>query len=127
MFKPIVAFALLSALLLSCQNPQPASPETAEKKKFHLPVIVQDSSQEKVTLLEIKAVNPVSFPLMGKYRFCDTLKLQNEGPYMDAIKQSDIIHEKGSIGIWDSLNTDGFQIFADYKTSVHYQIGRAHV
>lgn len=120
MFKPIIAFSLLSAMLFSCHTIQ--QPEQPEKKKFHLPVILQDSSLEKAVLMEAKAVNPTSFRVMGKFRFCDTLKLQNEGPYIDiAPEHSDILHEKSGIGIWDSLNTDGFQIFADYKTSIHYR------
>ncbi|TWV99141.1 hypothetical protein [Chitinophaga pinensis] len=117
MSKPIIAFTLLSALLFSCQQ-QAAQPE---KKKFHLPFVLQDSSQEKAVLTEVKSVNPTNFPFLGKYKFCDTLRLADESNEKTTAGENYIIYEKGSIGTWDSLNTDGFQIFADYKTTIRYR------
>ncbi|SFO44637.1 hypothetical protein SAMN05428949_5165 [Chitinophaga sp. YR627] len=121
MFKPILASALLSMLLFSCHNAQPVSPKMAEKKKFHLPVVLQNA-QEKATPIEAKAVTPVSFPYLGKYQFCDTLKPADNGVYKGEMTRiEDLFLEKSGIGKWDSLNTDGFQIIADYKTSILYR------
>ena len=123
MYRSVIALAFFSTLLFSCTTNK--QPEKAEKKKFYLPIVLQDSSQQTGVLNEVKAVHPVSFPYMGKYEFCDTLKLANKlhsgRTVGDAVRDKDIFSEKGYIGIWDSLNTDGFQIFADYKTSIYYQ------
>jgi hypothetical protein len=88
------------------------------KPVFHIPVIVQESTNDTIETIKAFALRDVWFKYGGKYKFTDTLKLA-ENPGKDTTFLNDYIMGYSHIQEGDTLNTDGFQVFVDYKTSIH--------
>ncbi|RYU93800.1 hypothetical protein [Emticicia agri] len=106
----------LLAIFAACTTNHPTT-ETA-KPVFHIPVVVQEPTKDTVEFIKAYTLRHVYFNYLGKYKFTDTLKLA-ENPERDTIFLNDEIIGYSHIRAGDTLNTDGFQIFVDYKTSIH--------
>jgi hypothetical protein len=119
MNKLFLPIPMLLLLILSCKSPD--KPATIVKKEFHIPVFVQRPSETAVTKLEIPCLNEDYFKFVGKHKFSDTIVWNNDHDWEDAISANDYLREKSRPEDDDSLSTDGFQIFPDYKTSVYYK------
>lgn len=118
MYKHTVAIFLLLFILGSCTQQQ--SKNDSERKTFTLPIVIQEQTKDTVELFKCDALNEVWFEFYGKHKFTDTLKLA-EHRKRDTTYRKDFIHEYWRPTENDTLTTDGFQIFPDYKTTIHHK------
>lgn len=118
MYKNTVAIFLLLFALNSCTQQQ--SKNDSERKTFNIPIVIQEQTKDTVELFKYDALSEVWFKFYGKYKFTDTLKLaENHKPYITY--REDYIHEYWRPTEKDTLTTDGFQIFPDYKTTIYHK------
>jgi len=120
MTKPILLIFLLPLLILSCTSPNP--PAVSMRKGFHMPVIIQQPAEGTIEYEKADFLGDAYFKIAGKSKFTDTLNLDKYGLFLrDTTPEKDILPEQGYSKPRDSLTTDGFQIFPDYNTSIHYK------
>jgi hypothetical protein len=108
--------SLLFLLLFSaCANKDKHTSKV--NRNFNLPVIVQKPLKHPVQLAQVDSLNAVWFRFYGKYTFTDTLYL-DQNSAKDTTYLKDFIREYSHPKIDDTLSTDGFQLFIDYKTTI---------
>lgn len=105
---------LIIIFLISCNKTN----KTQKPSSFFTkPIIEQPPIKDSVKYFEADFVNG-SFPLFaGKFKFNDTLFLNNI-LVTDSTFKKDYIYE-ARVGLSDSLMCDGFEIISDYYTSVY--------
>jgi len=83
---------------------------------FNFPIILKPSTTDTIEYFKADFITHSWAMFAGKSKFCDTLKLSNRRD-RDTTYKRDFIDER--IG-WrsDSLRTDGFELFSDYKSTV---------
>lgn len=113
----ILLGVVLQIMLVACT--QKYSTTDTTKKVFHIPVVVQEPTKDTIEFIKAYTLRHVWFKYAGKYTFTDTLKLP-ENPRKDTTFRNDYLTGYSHIEEGDTLNTDGFQIFVDYKTAIHY-------
>lgn len=87
---------------------------------FHLPVIVQAQTKDTIEFRNTDFLNYSWFMFYGKYKFTDTLHF-GEHTKQDTSYKKDFIWEYSRPRQNDTLTTDGFQIFVDYKTTMYHR------
>jgi hypothetical protein len=119
---PITIF-LAFQLIFSCTSPTQPAPDIS--KDFHLPIIIEKPALNNIEYQKVDSLTEVYFKFINKFKFADTVKLEfdNEAyiKHSDEIPPSDFLDERYEPKPKDSLTTDGFQIFPDYKTSIYYK------
>lgn len=119
MNKSAIIIPILCQLILSCTSPN--LPVAVIRKDFHLPVIVQKHLNDTIEYMKVDFLNGIYFKFAGKYKFTDTLFLDKDFIHGDTSPEADIVRERSRPERKDSLTTDGFQVFPDYKTSIYYK------
>ncbi len=104
---------LILLTFVSCGKQNKKSPiETA----FNVPIILQPTTTDTISYFKEDHIS-YSWPIFaGKRKFCDTLKLVVRRE-IDTSFTMDFIDE-GEIWNSDTLKTDGFELFFDYKSTV---------
>lgn len=100
--------------LLSCQ-------QTISTPRFRIPVIIQQPDTGSVVKRNVDHVIESSFYIYGKFPFKDSIafiptRLKN------VIPADDLIHEYSRPKIEDTLATDGFQLFIDAASTLHFKV-----
>ncbi len=92
--------------------------EIKTEKTFHCPVIVSDAIPASVrnAAFESDEIVDVYPKFMGKYKFCDRLYLDSA---IGIFSNDEKIREYDFIGIFDSIDVNGFELFTDYETTVY--------
>lgn len=119
MIKPAIIIPSLLLLILACTTRN--QPVTDNRQNFRLPVIVEKPTGDTIEYLKADFISEVYFTFAGKSKFTDTLLLDNGFLLRDTTFEKDVIREYSCPAPGDSLATDGFQIFPDYNTSIHYK------
>jgi hypothetical protein len=107
---------IISLFIFSCTSPK--QPAIKIREDFHIPVIVQKQSPDSIKYRKADCISEAYFRFSGKYKFTDTLRFDDNDRFRDI---ADIIPEYSFTKKNDSLSTDGFQVFPDYKSSVYYK------
>ena len=103
----------LSLFLLSCVTPQ-----SEKQKLFTVPVIVQDSSKKTIETFNTNSINQSMAIFIGKSAFCDSYSFTNH--YINNQNYKNDFLDKKELFLSDSLKTDGFELFPDYKNTVFW-------
>jgi hypothetical protein len=90
-------------------------------KNFHIPVVVQPATKDTIEFVNSDFLNSAYFKYVGKYKFTDTIKFATQ-EVIDTTYGNDILEEYHRPHKNDSLSTDGFQLFADYGTSIYNRV-----
>lgn len=114
--KLLILFFLVPIIACSPQENRKVS----VNRNFNIPIVVQGLSKDTFEFAKSDFLSEARFLFYGKYKFTDTLKLL-ENFKQDTTYWKDFIWDPRPIRLDDSLMTDGFQIFADYKTTIHHK------
>lgn len=109
-------FILIFTFLGSCSSQEDPLPQI--DKKFEFPTIIQTEKENTVSALGADAVTEYYPPLIGKFKFGDTINISN--PTQKELSEKDYLWEVKNSTESDSLSSDGLQILTDYKTSIVY-------
>lgn len=108
-------FAFVTMLIIGSACRQGAEKHETVNRTFRLPFIIQKTANGVVEENHADSLVQNSFKFYGKFKFTDTLDLASVvGPW----DKKDFLHEYSSPKIEDTLTTDGFQLFIDYKTTI---------
>jgi hypothetical protein len=90
---------------------------SSNSSTFKLPVVLQNPTTDTIEFTKSDYLSETWFVFMGKHRFTDTVII-NDHEIIHENYRADFVDENH---IWDSMNppSEGFQIFADYKTTVY--------
>ncbi|HAD13931.1 MAG TPA: hypothetical protein DCF33_16015 [Saprospirales bacterium] len=91
-----------------------------DKRNFQIPVVVQVPTKDTIEFFKSDFLNDVWFEFYGKYKFTDSLHF-GEHRERDTTYRKDYISEYSRLRKDDTLTTDGFQIFVDYKTTIYHR------
>lgn len=124
--KSPIGNLLILLLFFSCSKP------TKREIKFKIPVIYQNGIKGKFILHKADSLGEVWPIFINKFKFDDSIKLI-EGRFINVFRDTtdyingsrrttrkDVLDEYSYIREDDTFRTDGFQIFADYKTTLYY-------
>lgn len=110
MFKYILVISIfLTFALFSLKQ----STVLNEPNRFQLPIIYQESANEKIKLFTASEISESSMKFYGKYKFVDTMFLNAKYSY-------DTNWIKDLTKPTENINTDGFQIFTDYTSTINH-------
>lgn len=87
--------------------------------KFHLPVVTQTKSFEPINFHSAREIVSSEMILYGKFNFTDTICLDKPNWY-DTTKLQNYPYGYRLTDAKDTYNSDGFQLIADYNTTVYY-------
>lgn len=87
-------------------------------RDFQLPNIVQDPTKDTIEFISTDFLNDSRFRFCGKYKFTENLHFNNRCK-LDTTYGKDFSCEYSNQIENDSLSSDGFQIYADYKTTLY--------
>jgi hypothetical protein len=87
---------------------------------FHLPVVIQNKTFEPINFHSAREINNSEMKLYGKFKFSDTICL-NESNWYDSTKPQNYPYGYLLKDAKDTFNSDGFQLFPDYNTTVYYK------
>lgn len=104
-------FAIALTALFSCN-----AELTQVEETFKLPVIKQVKTNDTINYFKGEYMSEVSPVFVMKSKFCDTLYLPIKRE-QDTIFENDRVNEY-DFKITDTLSSDGFELFTDYKTTI---------
>jgi hypothetical protein len=108
---------LLILTLLAC-NEQKQRTKTASK--FKIPVVLTHKRSYAVSYFEDDCISSMFPPFVRKYRFSDTIFLDRKYEKNDSAIAKDYFYEKWYHACGDTVRSDGFEVFPDYKTKLNY-------
>lgn len=117
MTRHILIF-LLIFIIVSCKNNERKNEYI--RPIFHLPFIIQTCEKDSIELRNIDSLNETKFIFFGKYCFADTLNISDKYE-RDSIIKKDLIREDSLFINYNNYSTEGFQIFADYPTTIKFR------
>lgn len=103
----------LTLLLFSCVTPDT---EIQTQKTFKIPVLIQDSFTKPIEVFNTNSINQSMSVFIGKSAFCDTYSMTNY--YNNNPNYKNDFIDRKELWLSDSLKTDGFELFPDYKKTV---------
>lgn len=111
--KRHIIISIIFLTLFSCR--QQETKETKEQA-FKCPIIIQPKTSDTIEFFNTNFIRE-SFPkFAGKSKFCDTLNIPIKYK-SDSLTIKDL-SEIGWFNYSDTLTTDGFELFTDYKSTV---------
>lgn len=114
-FVHFICFALILFLWSCNESPQSVEPEN---RTFKIPVLIQEPTEDSIEYFDMNFLVESHYLFYGKHKFMDTLNLRyEEGKLVDY--PNDYVWDRKTKKRTDSLNSDGFQLFADYNTTVY--------
>jgi hypothetical protein len=115
MTKQLIAILCLLPLI-TCKNQGKINIEV--NRDFKIPIAIQEPTKDTIHLSKSDFLDHASFRFYGKYKFADTINLDKK-LYAHEAYIDDFISEYSGPRGDDTLTTDGFQLFADYKTNIY--------
>ena len=116
MNSPITKILILLLALGSCTQPHKAI--EIGKRNFKTPIVVQTPVKDTLNLFKTDFLNVVWLEFYGKHKFTDSLQFV-EHRERDTTYRNDLILEYSMPLKDDTLTTDGFQVFVDYRTTIY--------
>ncbi|HEY4800435.1 MAG TPA: hypothetical protein VII99_15245, partial [Bacteroidia bacterium] len=89
--------------------------EKISNEKFKIPKINFSLKKDSLRTIDTDSINGVFTGYYGKYSFSDSINLNDS---TNKIKRDEIFYETRSLFIQDSINSDGFQVIADYSQTI---------
>jgi hypothetical protein len=117
-FVYFICFALCLFLWSCNESPQSLEPEN---RTFKIPVVIQEPTADTIEYFDMNFLVDSHFLFGGKYKFMDTMYLRYEEEKLEDFPDDYVWDRRGKKRM-DSLNSDGFQLFADYNTSIYSRI-----
>lgn len=117
LIKLIVLNLILT--LICCKHKQ--IEKITDKRYFEIPVVQQVAIKDTMACFNVDFLDGVWFKFCGKFKFTDTLKL-GEKIEFDTTFKKDYLFEyptREESEEFEKLNSDGFQLFVDYKTTIY--------
>ena len=109
-------FIIILLFIAGCSTKQSQKPLASDR--FKLPLIIQKENLDTVKAFQVDGMTGVYPPLIGKFKFGDTINFLKLG--QQQMSEKDYLWEVQNTYDSDSLSSDGLQIIPDYKTSVAY-------
>ncbi|MEM6265207.1 MAG: hypothetical protein AAGI38_22080 [Bacteroidota bacterium] len=91
-----------------------------EDREFHFPEVLVPTFHDSLPSLLFKA-NHIEggYPVFaGKYSFCDTVQLDPYARWSPSSEKEDFFWSSPYTSLEDSIDTNGFEVYVDYQTSV---------
>jgi len=114
---------LFLILICSCSNTD-KNAITNSNKKFNIPMVIQDKIESPSYLFNADSLTFCNALFIGRFKFADTIEIPIDFRSINKDCRSDtnvLILNSDSFAIHNkTINSDGLQIFADYKTSISY-------
>jgi len=87
--------------------------------KFRIPIIIQDKAVNRVAYFAEEDVAEIWPKFIGQFSFNDSIYFNGESEKRESVTKDQFLWEQRALK-FDTLSSDGLQVFADYESSVIY-------